>query len=397
MSTVLGLIVIALFAYLGTALFKIPGLPPSLRALVASGLGFFLVGVLLGPYATNLLDTGDLRGLDVVVNLGVGWVGLLFGLQFNQRDLRRFPARYYLGAGVEALFTMLVVGAGMWAAVGLSPWAAPVWLSVGVLAMVASTTSPTIAEQTIHETYPRGPVTDTIRLISSVDAVPAITLLGVVLCFSPLHPADAGVLGSGWFWVASACGLGLTLGALFHLITLYRYTDNQLLVIMLGLTVFCGGAAHYLRLSPLFVNMIVGMVVANRAPQRARILRSLLAVEKPIYLVLLALAGAMWTVPPLSLLALVPLFILLRLIGKLIGGYFATRAAGIITSSSLGLGPGLVPHGGMAVVIALNVKQFFPGALGDLALSAAIASMLVSEPMSPATIQRLLRREGETT
>lgn len=397
MTTILGLIVIALFAYLGTTLFKIPGLPPSLRAMIASGVGFFFVGLLLGPYVADLLDTDALKSLDVVVNLGVGWVGLLFGLQFYPRDLRRFPTRFYLGAGVESLFTMLVVGVGMWAAVGLSPWAAPVWLTVGVLAIIASTTSPTIAEQMIHDTRPRGPVTDTVRLISSVDAVPAIVLLGVALCFSPLHPEDAGVVGSGWLWVGAACGLGLALGALFHLITLYRYTDNQLLVIVLGLTVFCGGAAHYLRLSPLFVNMVVGMMVANRSPQRLRILRSLLAVEKPIYLVLLTLAGAMWAVPPVSLFALVPLFVLLRLIGKFVGGYLATRTAGITTNSSLGFGPGLIPHGGMAVVIALNIKQFFPGALGDFALSAAIASILVAAPMSPATLQRLLHREGEAT
>jgi Kef-type K+ transport system membrane component KefB len=396
LTTVLGLIVIGLFAYLGTLLFKIPGIPPSLRALIASGLGFFFVGLLLGPYAANLLDAQAQKSLDVVVNLGVGWVGLLFGLQFYRRDLLRFPTRLYLSAGLQSLFTMLVVALGMWAVVALSPWATPVWLTVGILAIISSTTSPTIAEQMIHDTRPRGPITDAVRLVSSVDAVPAIVLLGIILCFSPLHPEDAGVLGSGWLWVGAACGLGLTLGALFHLITLYRYTDNQLLVIVLGLTVFCGGAAHYLRLSPLFVNMVVGMMVANRSPQRLRILRSLLGVEKPIYLVLLTLAGAMWAVPPVSLFALVPLFILLRLIGKFVGGYLATSVAGLETRSSLGLGPGLVPHGGMAVVIALNVKQFFPGAIGDFALSAAIASVLVAAPMGPYALQRLLRQEGET-
>jgi Kef-type K+ transport system membrane component KefB len=396
LTTILGLIVIGLFAYLGTLLFKIPGLPPSVRALISSGLGFFFVGLLLGPYAANLLDPQAQESLDVVVNLGVGWVGLLFGLQFYRRDLLRFPARLYLSAGVQSLFTMLVVGSGMWAVVALSPWAAPVWLTVGILAVISSTTSPTIAEQMIHDTRPRGPITDAVRLISSVDAVPAIVLLGVLLCFSPLHPKGAGVLGSGWLWVAAACCLAMALGALFHLITLYRYTENQLLVIVLGLTVFCGGAAHYLRLSPLFVNMLVGMLVANRSPQRLRILRSLLGVEKPIYLVLLTLAGAMWAVPPASLFALVPLFILLRLIGKFVGGYLATTTAGLESRSTLGMGPGLVPHGGMAVVIALNVKQFFPGAIGDFALSAAVASVLVAAPMGPYALLRLLRQEGET-
>jgi Kef-type K+ transport system membrane component KefB len=396
LTIILGLIVIGLFAYLGTLLFKIPGLPPSVRALIASGMGFFFVGLLLGPYAANLLDADAQKSLDVVVNLGVGWVGLLFGLQFYRRDLLRFPARLHLSAGLQSVFTMLVVAAGMWAVVALSPWAAPVWLTVGILAAISSTTSPTIAEQMIHDTRPRGPITDAVRLVSSVDAVPAIVLLGILLCFSPLHPEEAGVLGSGWLWVGAACGLGLILGALFHLLTLYRYTDNQLLVIVLGLTVFCGGAAHYLRLSPLFVNMVVGMVVANRSPQRLRILRSLLGVEKPIYLVLLTLAGAMWAVPPASLFALVPLFILLRLIGKFVGGYLATTTAKLETRNSLGIGPGLIPHGGMAVVIALNVKQFFPGAIGDFALSAAIASVLVAAPMGPYALQRLLRLEGET-
>jgi Kef-type K+ transport system membrane component KefB len=138
------------------------------------------------------------------------------------------------------------------------------------------------------------------------------------------------------------------------------------------------------------------MLVANRSPQRLRILRSLLGVEKPIYLVLLTLAGAMWAVPPVSLFALVPLFILLRLIGKFVGGYLATTTAGLEFQSSLGMGPGLVPHGGMAVVIALNVKQFFPGAIGDFALSAAVASVLVAAPMGPYALLRLLRQEGET-
>jgi hypothetical protein len=149
-------------------------------------------------------------------------------------------------------------------------------------------------------------------------------------------------------------------------------------------------------LSPLFVNLIVGVVVANRSPRRARVLGSLLKIEKPIYLILLTMAGAMWRLPPLSLLALVPLFILLRFIGKLIGGALAGRLISPQTSM-WGVGPGLIPHGGMALALALNVKQFFPGPLGDLAINAAIASMLVATLVGPWALRRLLVAEGETS
>jgi Kef-type K+ transport system membrane component KefB len=395
LRTVLGLIVIALFAYLGTALFRISRVHPVVRAIISSGIGFFLVGILLGPFGTALFSPEILQDLDVVVNLGVGWVGLLFGLQFRYWDLRKLPLKRYLGAATESLMTFLIVLAGAWTAVMLTPRAWPVWLTVMVLASIGSTTSPTTGAQAIHDVRPRGPVTDTLRLFASVDAIPAIIFLGTALCFSALHPSQPGILPTGFYWLLISCALGVVLGVLFHLLTLYRYTDNQLLVIVLGLVVFCGGAAHFLRLSPLFVNLIVGVVMANRSPQHLRVLQSLLRLEEPFYLVLLALAGAMWQLPALSLLALVPMFVLLRIAGKLLGGAVATRVAGLSTVSKLGVGPGLLSHGGMALVIALSVKLYFPEPLGDLALTAAIVSILVGTLIGPWALRRLLTNEGE--
>jgi Kef-type K+ transport system membrane component KefB len=277
----------------------------------------------------------------------------------------------------------------------LTPTARPAWLTVLILAAIASTTSPTTGAQIIHEHRPRGPVTDTLRLFASVDAVPAIILLGTALCFSGLHSIESGILPGGLYWLGVACVLAMVLGALFHLLTLYRYTDNQLLIIVLGLVVFCGGAAHYLRLSPLFVNLIVGVVVANRSPQHLRVLQSLLRLEEPFYLVLLTLAGAMWQLPTPSLLALVPTFVILRIFGKLLGGAVATRAVGLRTHGRMGVGPGLLSHGGMALIIALSVKQYFPSPLGDLALTAAIFSILVGIFIGPWALKRLLSVEGE--
>lgn len=386
MRSVLGLIVIAVFAYLGAALFRIARMPAALKALISSGLAFFAIGLLLGPHATGLFDRQALDGLDVLTNLGIGWVGLLFGLQFVWTDLKTIPASSFGAAAVESLVTMALVAAG----IGLLPFSLPGlpgWLAVILLAAIGSTSSPTIAAQVALDTRGCGPLTRLVRVVTSIDALPAVIASGAGLCFSPLHPAGAGLLNGGWAWLGATLLLGLALGILFQLMTLFRYSDNQLLVVVLGLVVFSGGVAHYLALSPLLTNMLVGIFVANRSPQRKRVLSSLLRLEKPVYLILLIMAGAMISLPSPSLLALVPPFILLRFGGKLLGGALAAGRRPAI-------GPGLLPHGGMALAIALNVAQFFPGQLGSLALTAVVGSILVSVLVGPWTTRQLLAGEG---
>jgi len=397
LRTILGLIVVVLFAYLGSALFRLRQLPTMLQALISSGLGFFGLGLVLGPHVIALIDAPILSQLDLVLNLGVGWVGLLFGLQFNRQDLEQVRARHYWGALTETALTCLLTGAGLGLMIWFMPMLSPAWILVPALALIASTTSPTTGAQMQIKLAVRGPVHDLLRFLSGVDAVPAIVFLGALICFAPGHPAKFGPALDGLYWLGVCLALGLVLGALAHLLTLYHYTDNQLLVIVLSLVLFGGGAAHYLWLSPLFVNFIVGLVLANRSPIRIRILRSLILVEKPIYLILLTLAGAMWNPPPLAWLVLVPAFILMRMAGKILGGWLAFRIADLGTQSGLSLGSGLLPHGGMALVLGLSFQQIYSGPLGDLVVSTAIFSILVATLIGPWSLQRLLIREGEAS
>lgn len=396
MRTILGLILVAAFAYLGSSLFRLKRLPPSIRALVSSGMGFFAVGVGLGPQAIDLLSAGVLARLDPLIGIGLGWVGLFFGLQFHLGDLRRLPGRHYLAALAEAIVTGLVCGLGIWLALAhLGPVAAPGLMFIGVLALTASTSSPTAMALVYQDLSPRGPVTSLLRLINSFDAVPAVLALGVLVCLAPIHPARFGAVLDVMFWLGVSIGLGLVLGALFHLLTLYRYSETQLLVIVLGLVVFCGGAAHYLILSSLFVNFLVGVVVANRSPQWQHILRVMNGLEKPIYLILLTLAGAIWAPPGAAGWLLVAAFVGLRLIGKLLGGLVASPVAGVAFAAPFGLGPGLLDHGGLALVLALSLGQWVSGPAFDVVLTAVLASMLVTTLIGPFALKRILLRIRE--
>ena len=76
-----------------------------------------------------------------------------------------------------------------------------------------------------------------------------------------------------------------------------RLGRSGLYVSEVGIAAFASGAALQLQLSPLFVSVIMGCVVGNLSPDPQRVFKVLQDWEKPIYVVLLLLAGALLRFP----------------------------------------------------------------------------------------------------
>ena len=88
--------------------------PPSLLAdLVATGVPFLLLGLLLGP-GLGVIDAAGLRLLQPVVALGIGWSGALFGAQLEWRMMRRVSGHAWLIGATLALPVLLVTAATAW-------------------------------------------------------------------------------------------------------------------------------------------------------------------------------------------------------------------------------------------------------------------------------------------
>ena len=101
------LLVIALIGYRRT--FVRLHLPSGARLVFLTGTEFVLVGVALGDQLIGLLDEQTIRSLTPLFSLGLGFVGLIFGIQLEVGKLLRFPSRYFPMAVIQAAFTMLVV------------------------------------------------------------------------------------------------------------------------------------------------------------------------------------------------------------------------------------------------------------------------------------------------
>ena len=101
---------VAVIALLGSRIsFVRIKLPLSLANLHLTGTEYVLVGLLLGRTFLNLLDTHTIEGLFPILGLGLSWIGMLFGVQFEIRRLTHIPATVYLITILQAIVTMVIV------------------------------------------------------------------------------------------------------------------------------------------------------------------------------------------------------------------------------------------------------------------------------------------------
>jgi Kef-type K+ transport system membrane component KefB len=266
------LLIIALIGYRRT--FTRLRLPRGAQLIFLTGTEFILVGVALGDQLIGLLDEQTIRSLTPLFSLGLGVIGLIFGIQLELDKILRFPARYIVMTLIQATCTMVVV---FWPfywilEVFFGGDRQAILLASLVLAATAACTAQT-GLALIHRDFGlRGArVMELLRYISSVDAVVGLLTLQIALCLMHAQPVLGFHLGLGFQWFALSLVIGGTTGFLLHLLTRVRCSDEELLIFVLGMAVFSGGIALSFKLAPLFVNTLMGLVVANLPGSRNRI------------------------------------------------------------------------------------------------------------------------------
>jgi Kef-type K+ transport system membrane component KefB len=390
------LLIIALIGYRRT--FIRLKLPRGAQLIFLTGTEFILVGVALGDQLIGLLDEQTIRSLTPLFGLGLGVIGLIFGIQLELDKILRFPSRYILMTFTQAICTMLVVFwpfyfvlEGIFGGDRQS-----ILLASLVLAATAACTAQTALALIHREFGLRGArVMELLRYMSSVDAVVGLLALQIALCLMQVQPVLGIHLGSGFQWFALSMVVGGATGFLLHLLTRVRCSDEELLIFVLGMAVFSGGIALSLKLSPLFVNTLMGLVVANLPGSRNRIFHLLERLEKPFYIVFLILAGAIWHPAPPWGLPLAILYLGLRVIGKVSGGFLAARIAPESSRPPLTVGLGLISQGGIAIAMVMNYYQLSSAAVTDAVVTTVLLAVILNELASPYLARAVLRRAGE--
>lgn len=387
MSAALSLILIVAAAYLAAhVLFEWL----ARRYRIVSGAEYVVLGILLGPQVSGFMSADVVASFAPIMTLALGWTGAALGMNFYLPRLIKVPGTTYTIAILEAVFTFTFVSVVMLVAFS---WAFDLEyvrvilpaLSLGAIATATSSSAVTFtARETSH------PVAEQLETTALIDGAFAILLFGVLLCVVHIDVPVGDRMITPTEWVAITLGIGVIGGSLFHLFLGPERNPDRLFIAMAGAIILASGAASYLRLSPLLPAMIIGAILVNTSSTRKELQRLMRTVEKPLYFVLLLLAGAAWRPSRFDWMLPVILYVFVRLAGKLGAARLSARIGGASSLTRADWGRGLIGQGTIALAIALSYSLNDTELVPNVVFTAAIISVLVTDMFGVRIVDALI-------
>lgn len=367
-----------------------------------SVIGFMFAGAILGPSVLGVLDSDLQTTLAFVPQIALGFVALSIGLELRFTTLRSLGAGIIVIILLESLAALLVVTAGVYLVTGNLPLAV-------LFGAIAPASAPAGTVAVIEEYKAKGVLTNTLYAVVGFDDGFGIVLFGFAAAIATRFVVGDG----GSFWVSllpplveigGSVGVGLVLAVVFAFLARFAKRRSEALILTFSIVLTACGLASLLGLSLILVNLVLGMTTVNLQSQAViKRVRDVLSDVMPLLFVLFfTLAGANLHFAALPALGLVgPVYILCRSGGKLGGAWLGSLIGGAEKKVRNNLGLGILSQAGVAIGLALIVKEEFSALgplgveIGRLVITSVTATSIIFEIIGPITTKVALRNAGE--
>ncbi len=271
-------------------------------ALISGGWAAIAVGILLGPHALHVIDGNVLLEVRPLLMIGLGWIGVIVGMQGRREIFRRIPSALWRWTLIDAVLSVLLTATI--AAIVMSLWLPPghrtpswIFAPVVMLASCMIGWAPETRSIRVRLTPPAGRLAVLVQSGAGLSGMLAIGLFG--LTFSLTGRDEAGRMGFTMLEAASGVVVALAVATLLGLggRFMLRRADRsrpETLTVFIGLVALFAGVAADLEVSPLLGSMLAGIVIANLAGPRLRAFeRFILGAEHTVALMFSLLAGVL--------------------------------------------------------------------------------------------------------
>ena len=374
------------------------------RLRLPSVTAYIFAGILLGPYAFDLVPERVVTGMAFLSDIALAFIAFGVGEFFKVSSLRKNGWRALLITVSEALLSALLVFLAAYFLLGLA------FSFSLVLSALASATAPTSTVMTIRQTGAKGNFVDTLLQVLALDNVVSLltfsvaisvavaSLGGTTLSFGTVAmPIVRNLLG-----ILIGCAMGFLLRLL---IPAGRSTDNRLIVVVALLFLFCG-ICSLIDVSPLLGCMMIGAMYTNLGGDEKLFLQ--VAYFSPPILLLffvrsgigfrldaLFATGGAFIAYPLILVSIV--YFVVRILGKVSGSYLGCLAAGKEKSIRRYLGLAEIPQASVAIGLAALGSRALGGEMGETLETVIVAAGILYEIVGPIAAKLALYLSGACT
>jgi hypothetical protein len=363
-----------------------------------SGIEYVVLGMLLGPYALDLLGNETLHSFEPVAHVALGWIALSYGLECGM--LGDTPARLshiLLGIAFTAVTACTAAAGVYWAAslLGL-PGGNGLLLWSGALGLVSAETTRHALRWVAERHIAHGALSDLVAELAAADD--AFVMMGLAFLFAvAAAPTQMGDLTLPLAGVAiGTLFVGLVLGGATAWLVSLAPRQVEWWTLLLGASFIAIGATIHLGLSAMAATFSLGLGLSVTSPHATR-LRSMIGnSEGSVLLPALLLAGAHVKLPSTRAEALiVAVAIAARVVSNVVTGTLIAVVRKTTRPATPWLGLGMLSSGTLTMMVGFALLLRFPEGLGRVALLVAAIGTLLGELIGPFALRRALTSAGE--
>lgn len=350
-----------------------------------------VLGLMLGPSALDLLPDTAQNWFPAIANTALVMIGFLLGEQLTLKTMRERGAEIF-GISVGAVVVTIVV-----IFVGLKLIGVQTEVAL-LLAGIAPATDPAATLDVIGEVKADGRFTRTLKGVVAIDDLWGLIAFSVILASVHLVTGQddlSGVFKHVARELGGAVLVGLAIGLPAAVLTGRMQPGEPSLIEALAMVFVCLGISLRFEVSFLIASMVMGATVANLARHHEYPFNAIVGIEWPFLILFFVLAGASFEVEALVALGTIGTgYVLLRIAGRLIGGWLGGISCKAERSTRNWMGAALLPQAGVAIGMALVAAQHFPE-VGQTVLTIIVASTVLFEILGPIVTRFALVRVGD--
>ena len=356
-----------------------------------------------GPSVLGLVDKEVIAHVNLVDHLALALIAFTAGAELKIDRLKERIRGIATIALVQSVWVFFGTSVILWLLRGWLPIFAglsegQILAVAGILAVIASATSPSTAVAVIVESQAKGPVTDSVLGVTVIKDILVLVGFSVVLSLSAASLGAGGLNEQGGLGrIAIEVGLSLVVGFVAGgvMIAYLRFVGKQNVLFVLGAAFLIVSLSNVLHLDALLVSVCAGFAVANFSRQGEAFLGGLEKASVPVFLIFfsisgaglnLAVLGAFWPVVGL----LVGVRALFTWSGTWMGSFFSAEDESVRRHAWTGfLGQAGVSLG-LAAILRARLPEMGPW-LADI----IVGGIVVNQILGPILFRWSLMRCGE--
>lgn len=367
------------------------------RARIPAVTAYLISGVLIGPYVLNIVPQVLIHSTDLVANVILSMVAFSLGQTFSKKQLQK------IGHNVMLISWGEVLGAFILVSIALTLAGLPLYEAL-LFGGIAPATAPAATVMVIREYRAKGIFTDTLLGVVAIDDAWGIIVfaLAMAVAKSLIEPGNSTYTIIKHFLIAGgnvfiSLFLGIVIGLIFNALAGYIRSETNILIFTFGFVLITSGTALYFGLSDLLANMALGATIMNLYKEEPyKFFDSLKRIDWLFYLYFFVLTGAGLEIP---LLKDIGFFGLVYLITRPLGEYIGAFTGALIGKAEKKirnlLGLGLVPQAGVALGLAILVRNEFKASIGHSFLTTIVATTIIYEIIGPYFTKLAIKKAGE--